>query len=227
MNSKLASYYGVKGGPSGDTFAKVTLDPSQRLGLLTQGGLLSVLAKANQTAPVQRGKFVREQLFCAELPPPPPNIMIKPPDISPTLSTKDRFAAHRTEASCNGCHTLMDPIGLTLEQYDGAGQFRTTENGKPIDVTGEITQSDVMGPFSGAQGLAQKLAASTEVKQCISKSWFRYAYGRGETDFDACTLAQVDQTFQKGGYKIKDLIHALTQTDAFLYRKYVPAGGAQ
>ena len=88
MNAKLASYYGVKGGPSGGTFAKVDLDPSARLGLLTQGGLLSVLAKANQTAPVQRGKFVREQLLLRELPPPPPNIMIKPPDISPTLSTK-------------------------------------------------------------------------------------------------------------------------------------------
>jgi hypothetical protein len=227
VNAKLAGYYGIKGGPSSDSFAKVALDPTQRLGLLTQGGLLSVLAKANQTAPVQRGKFVREQLFCAELPPPPPNIMIKPPEISPTLSTKERFAQHRTEASCNGCHTLMDPIGLTLEQFDGAGQFRTTENGKPIDVTGEINQSDVTGPFTGAAGLAQKIAASGEVKECVSKSWFRYAYGRAETDLDACTLAQVDQKFKDSGYKIKDLVHALTQTDAFLSRKYVPAGGAQ
>ena len=64
-------------------------------------------------------------------------------------------------------------------------------------------------------------------QECYLQSWFRYAYGRAETDSDACTLAAVDQKFKSGGYKVKDLIHALTQTDAFLYRKFVPAGGAQ
>ena len=226
MNAQLASYYGVTG-PTGSAFVKVTLDPKQRLGLLTLGGMLSMLAKANQTAPVQRGKFIREQLFCAQLPPPPPNIMIKPPDLSPTLSTRERFAAHRTEASCSACHQLMDPIGLTLENYDGAGLFRTTENGKPIDVSGEIVNSDVPGTFDGAAGLAGKLAESPSVKVCVARSWFRYAYGRTELPADACTLATVDQKFKDGGFKVRDLVVALTQTDAFLYRPYIAPGGAQ
>jgi hypothetical protein len=226
MNAKLAGYYGVTG-PTGPAFVKVDLDPAQHAGLLTQGGILSVLAKANQTGPVQRGKFVREQLLCTELPPPPPDIMIKPPDLSPTLSTRDRFAAHRSQASCSACHQLMDPIGLTLENYDGAGRYRATENGNPIDVSGEIVSSDVTGPFEGARGLAQKLAASARVKSCVARSWFRYAYGRAETSSDACTLALADQKFKDGGYKIKDIIVALTQTDAFLYRPYIAPGGAQ
>ncbi len=226
MNAKLASYYGVTG-PTGTSFAKVDTTSSGRAGLLTQGGPLSYLAKANQTAPVQRGKFVREQLFGAALPPPPPNIMIKPPDLSPTLSTRERFAAHRSEASCAACHQLMDPIGLALENYDGAGRYRTTENGKPIDVSGEIVGTDVAGTFEGAAGLAQKLAASAEVKTFISRSWFRYAYGRTETASDACTLAALDQAFGSSGYKFRDLVVALTRTDAFLYRPYIAAGGAQ
>jgi hypothetical protein len=226
MNAKLAGYYGVPG-VAGDAFVRVDLDPTQRFGLLTQGGLLSVLAKPNQTAPVHRGKFVREQLLCDELPPPPPDIIIKPPDVSPTLSTRERFAQHGANPSCNGCHRLMDPIGLTFENYDGAGKYRTTENGKTIDVSGEIAESDVTGPFQGVSGLAQKLAASPKVKSCMARSWFRYAFGRAETDADACTLAQVEQKFQQSGYKITSLVVALAQTDAFLYRPYIPAGGAQ
>jgi len=226
MNAKLASYYGVPG-VVGDSFVRVNLDPTQRSGLLTQGGLLSVLAKSNQTAPVHRGKFVREQLLCDELPPPPPDIIIKPPELSSTLSTRERFAQHSASAACSGCHQLMDPIGLTFENYDGAGKYRTTENNKAIDVSGEITQSDVTGTFQGVTGLAQKLSTSQKVKSCMARSWFRYAYGRAETDADACALAEVNQKFKESGYKITSLIVALAKTDAFLYRPYIPAGGAQ
>ncbi|HMI86318.1 MAG TPA: DUF1592 domain-containing protein, partial [Polyangiaceae bacterium] len=226
MNAQLASYYGVSG-VVGDAFVRVNLDATQRAGLLTQGGLLSVLAKSNQTAPVHRGKFVREQLLCDELPPPPPDIIIKPPELSSTLSTRQRFAEHSASPACSGCHQLMDPIGLTFENYDGAGRYRTMENNKPIDVSGEIASSDVTGSFQGVTGLAQKLAASQKVKSCMARSWFRYAYGRAETDADACALAQVEQKFRESGYKITSLIVALAQTDAFLYRPYIAAGGPQ
>jgi hypothetical protein len=226
LNAKLAGYYGVAG-VTGDAFVRVNLDPAQRAGLLTQGGLLAVLAKSNQTAPVHRGKFVREQLLCDELPPPPPDISIKPPELSPTLSTRERFAEHRNNAACSGCHALMDPIGLTFENFDGAGRFRTTENGKTIDVSGEVTASDVPGAFSGVTGLAQKLAASQKVKSCMARSWFRYAFGRAETPADACTLAEVEKKFQGDGYKVTSLIGALARSDAFRYRPYIPAGGAQ
>ncbi|MET0593443.1 MAG: DUF1592 domain-containing protein, partial [Polyangiaceae bacterium] len=226
LNAKLATFYGVAG-VTGDAFVRVNLDPTQRSGLLTQGGLLSVLAKSNQTAPVHRGKFVREQLLCDELPPPPPDISIKPPELSPTLSTRERFAEHSANAACRSCHALMDPIGLTFENYDGAGKYRTTENGKPIDVSGEVAASDVTGAFQGVTGLAQKLAGSQKVRSCMARSWFRYAFGRAETPADACTLAEVEKKFQESGYKITSLVVALARSDAFRYRPYIPAGGAQ
>jgi hypothetical protein len=87
--------------------------------------------------------------------------------------------------------------------------------------------SDVTGSFQGVTGLAQKLATSAKVKSCIARSWFRYAYGRAETDADACTLAEVEKKFQESGYKITSLVVALAETDAFLYRPYIPPGGAQ
>jgi hypothetical protein len=121
----------------------------------------------------------------------------------------------------------MDPIGLALESFDGAGRYRANENGKTLDLSGTLLQTDVDGTFSGASGLSQKLAASSAVKGCISKAWFQYAYGREQTVEDSCTLRNIDQKFQSSGYKIKDLLVALTQSDAFLYRSSIPAGGAQ
>jgi hypothetical protein len=224
MNQKLAAFYGASG-PSSDAFVRVDLVPEQRQGLLGQGGLLAVLAKANQTGPVQRGKFVREQFFCQDIPPPPAGVLIKAPDLSPTLSTRERFGQHSQDPTCKACHGLMDPIGLSLESIDGDGRYRSLENGKAIDVSGEVLQTDVPGTFTGLPGLAQKLASSAQVKSCLARAWFQYAYGRAQTDEDACTLAKLDQRFAAGGYQVKDLLVALSETDAFRYRSATPAGG--
>ena len=228
QNAKLAGYYGATGSAAtGTDFTQVNLDPTTNAGILTKGGLLAMLGKANDTAPVQRGKFVREQLLCQPLSPPPANIMIKPPELSSTLSTRDRFAAHRTQPLCASCHDLMDPIGLGFENYDGAGHYRTTQNGQTIDASGQVLQSDIPGTFNGAVDLAKQLSGSNQVRSCVATSWFRYAYGRGETSDDACTLAVVNKKFSDAKYDLKSLLVSLTQTDAFLYRKVIPAGGAQ
>ena len=153
--------------------------------------------------------------------------MIKVPDISPTLSTRERFAAHRTQDLCNDCHQLMDPIGLGFEKYDGAGRYRTTENGQAIDATGEVLKSDIAGGFDGAPDLAHKLAGSDKVRECVAKSWFRYAYGRAETNDDTCTLARVSEKFADAKYDLKTLVVALSESDAFQYRKVISPGGAQ
>jgi hypothetical protein len=224
VNSPLAAYYGIPG-VSGSAFVKVALDPNQRAGLLTQGGLLSLLAKANQTSPIHRGKFVRERLLCQQLPPPPPNIQIKPPELSATLTTRQRFGQHSADAACSGCHHLMDPIGLGFEGFDGAGVLRTTENGQPVDTSGRIDDADVAGPFAGVLDLQHKLAGSAEVQQCVTTQWFRYAYGRTETDADACALQALGHEFAGDGHRIQDLLVALTESRAFLYRRAMPPSG--
>ena len=224
VNGALAQYYGIPG-VTGTTFLKTPLDGLGRGGLLTQGGLLSMLGKANQTSPIHRGKFVREQLLCTELPPPPNDAVIKPPELSTTLTTRERFTQHSADRACSGCHQLMDPIGLGFESFDGAGRYRATENGQAIDDSGNVTASDVSGPFHGVLELQAKLAASEQVRACVATKWFRYGYGRGETDADACSLGAIKTRFAAGGYKVRDLLAALTETDAFLYRQVTPAVG--
>jgi len=225
VNGALAGYYGLTG-VTGTAFVKTPVDGVFRGGLLTQGGLLSLLGKANQTSPVHRGKFVREQLLCMDLPPPPANLTIKPPELSTTLTTRQRFEQHAADAACSSCHHLMDPIGLGFERFDGAGLYRDTENGQPVDDSGQLTDSDVDGPFHGVLELGGKLAGSGQVRACVAAKWFRYGYGRGETDADGCSLASIEARFADGGYKVRDLLAALAGTDAFLYRQVTSPGGA-
>jgi hypothetical protein len=151
--------------------------------------------------------------------------MIKPPELSATLSTRQRFTQHSIDPACTPCHHLMDPIGLGFEDFDGAGVFRALENGQPIDDSGEVEDSDVGGTFHGVGELTAKLASSDQVRTCVATRWFRYGYGRGETSADACSLSTIQSQFASGGFKIRDLLIALTRTDAFRYRQVTPAGG--
>jgi hypothetical protein len=222
MNKDVATFYG-KTGPTGASFEKVMLDPTKQSGVLTQAGLLAASAKVNQTSPVTRGLFVRERFLCNPPPPPPANVNAVPPPLDPTLTTRQRFAAHRSAAVCATCHQLMDPIGLGFEHFDGEGLWRDTENGKPIDASGEIFgTSDIDGTFDGAADLSKKLSKSADVEGCVVKQWFRYGYGRSEDDTDQCTLEALNKVFQSGSFE--DLILALTQTDTFIYRTNAQGG---
>jgi Protein of unknown function (DUF1588)/Protein of unknown function (DUF1585) len=182
-----------------------------------------VNSHTNQTSPTLRGKLIREQLLCDIVPPPPPEADITPPEIEPGSTGKDRFAQHTEDDGCASCHMLMDPIGFGFENFDTVARFRTEESGKAIDATGVLAGSDVDGEFDGAAELADKLSSSGEVSACYAKQWFRYGYGRGEMEDELCTLQALNTKFTDSGGDIKELLVALTQTDAFLYRQ---AGGA-
>lgn len=234
VDQNLARYYGltgympaVKTDGTTDTLkpVKVMLDGQKRGGLLTQGSLLTILAGGNQTSPVRRGQFVREVLLGQHLPPPPPNAMIELPALDPNLTTRERFSRHSTDAACSGCHSLMDPIGLGFEHFDGAGLWRDTEAGRAVDATGEVVGVPWDGKFDGVLGLAAKLADSPELKESLVRAWFRFGFGREEIEkIDDCTLAQMRQRFAESGFKMQALVAGLTETDMFVYRR---AGGGQ
>ncbi len=235
MNEELASFYGddVLDSISGPELRQVQLQPERRAGLLTSAGLMASHANVNQSSPVFRGKFVREQLMCNTLPLPPNDLVIEPPELDPTKTTKEQFEEIGANPACAGCHTLMNPIGFIFEHYDGIGQWRDQQNGKPIDATGQVVQTDdIDGDYDGAVELARALADSTQVQECVSSQWFRFAYNRTVTSEDSCSIEQLNDVFRASDFNIKSLLVALTQTNAFLYRRAVElepdtAGGAQ
>src|SRR5262249_47462495 len=131
-----------------------------------------------------------------------------PPKLDPNLTTRQRFAQHATDPACSGCHMLMDPIGLGMESFDGVGLYRTTDGNQTIDASGQINSADVAGPFVGVVDLAKKLSQSQDVRACLTKQWFRFGYGRGETDEDTGTLTALGTS----GDNLQKLLVALTQT---------------
>jgi len=225
VDDSLAEFYGLPA-PGGAGLGQVSAPAGVELsGILSLGGVMSVYAHADHNDPIKRGLFVREHLLCQLPPPPPPGVSV--PEIDDGATVREQFEMHRSDPACRACHELFDPIGFGFENYDAVGRWRTTDNGFPVDASGELTQADVAGPFDGVQQLGQKLAGSDDVGVCMTRQWFRFAYGRTESaDHDACNMDTLTATFAESGYDLRELMVALTQTDAFLYRTaYATEGG--
>ncbi|MDX2019637.1 MAG: DUF1592 domain-containing protein [Deltaproteobacteria bacterium] len=224
INADLAKFYGLQA-PAGSGFGRVNLNPKQRAGLLTQGALLAAAAKPRQSSPVARGYFVRDRLLCSPPPPPPANVNAKLPEPDGTATTRQRLESHRTDPSCRGCHELLDPVGLGFEHYDAVGLWRDQDEGKPVDATGKISSAgDADGAFDGAIELATKLAGSQTVQACFAKQFFRFAFARGETDDDACTLDALSVALGGNDATFARFIATLTQTDPFMYETQAGVG---
>jgi hypothetical protein len=221
VNDALASYYGITG-VTGSTFQKVALDPKKRIGLLSQGGFLAGSTISNNTNPVARGSFIVQKLMCRIIPLPTGAIlaMVKPPEPYSANTGRERYALHRTQPVCMTCHQFMDPVGLTLENYDPVGLWRDTENGETIDASGSVPGADstATGPsVAGPIEMMRTVAAAEPTQTCFASHWLEYAYGRSMDPADACTQQSVQTAFKGAGYNVKQLLLSLTQTDAFLY----------
>jgi hypothetical protein len=216
VNGPLAAFYGLPN-VTGDGFQRVERDPTRRLGLLTHASVLAATTPGSRNNPVVRGKFIFEELFCGHVPSPPVGLNVTEPPADPTRTTRERFLVHREMEACRGCHTMLDPIGFGLENFDGVGLWRDVENGKPVDASGEIPEVDVKGPFNGPVELAQKIASSEDARNCFAGKYLAFAYGRVPGEQDACTRQQLETAFRESGGNVKALLLAATQTDAFLY----------
>lgn len=215
MNGTLAAYYGIPG-VTGDEFRKVETDPTQRLGLLTQGSILTGTTVSNFTNPVRRGTFLLRNMMCEELPEPPASVAasIVPPNPESAKTGRQRYAAHSEIGVCAECHQVMDPPGFALENFDAVGLWRDQENGEPIDASGELELFPE--PFSGPLELVQLIAESPRTHACFAEKWLTFASGRSLSEEDACLAQKLEHKFVESGYNVKQLLLEITQTDAFL-----------
>src|SRR5262249_18115388 len=221
-NSELASFYGAT--VNGPGFQKVMLDPQKRAGLITQGAVLASLGQAERSAPILRGVFVIRRLLCRTIPPPNMNVPKELPAGAPEpKTTRERFEALTSPTTCQGCHKTINGIGFTLEGYDGIGAWRDNENGNPVDTSGSIKLGGVDVSLANGVELATALASSPEVSACMTKQWFRFAYGRLESPADGQVLADLTRQLDASGGNVLSLVAALATSDAFLAPGYAPA----
>ncbi len=222
VNGPLAELYGIPG-VTGDGFVKVDLDTTRRKGLFTQASILTLTTPGSRTDPVVRGKWLYTKTLCGVVPDPPPDVpLLSEPE--PGQPVRERLAQHQSDPGCRGCHTLMDPLGLPFEHFDGIGLWRDTDNGAEIDASGAIPVGDIAGPFDGAIEFAEKVAGSQDVRECYVGRYMTYAYGRAIAADDACSRAEAEAAFEQAQGNIKALALAITQTDGFLLRAIVAPG---
>jgi len=220
MSPALAIVYDVPAQPgwAAHTFP----EDSPRAGLLTQVSFLSLHAHPGRSSVTLRGKALRELFLCQTVPEPPPGIdfsVVSNPDSSyPTQ--RQRVAAHLETPSCAGCHRITDPIGLSLEQFDGAGAFRTTENGALIDASGGLDGYE----FDGAVGLGEALRENPELPRCLVQRVYSYGTGGPPALEARAVLDYFNQEFADQGYRLRDLLRTIALSNAF--RRVTPDPGA-
>jgi hypothetical protein len=219
-NAALAKHYGLTG-PAGTGFERV--DAPGRAGVLTQGMMLAH-DKPTRTSIVRRGLKIRTDLLCNTVPAPPPDVDINLDKTATNLSQRQRLEQHRTVASCNACHKLMDPIGVVFEGFDAVGRARTVdETGMPVMVASQLdVTGDANGPIGTPAELGQRLANSDQARGCYVTNTFRFFYGHEVEQADACSMARLLVDFKGANYSLTELLVALTRTDAFLYREVGP-----
>ncbi len=236
INGNLANFYGVGGNPSFNTATNVNSAANPRYGILTHASVLAGHAHTSLPSPTKRGRLIRQQILCEEVPDPPAAIAGKPIPPPPTMlasgaTTRDAYSQHvAANDTCNTCHQWMDWLGFGFDQYDATGAFQTKENGSDVDSSGKFvplpnSPNDMSGTFSGTSDMVTQLSTSEQVMQCFALQEMRYALLRAETTADACSAQQVYQAFKSNGYNLQKLIVAVVSSDAFMYRTAVNAGG--
>lgn len=213
----LASVLGVE--VAGTAFERVELPPERASGILGMPAVLAATSHDTFPSPVKRGVLVRKELLCDPPPAPPPDVDDSPPQLDPKATGRDLYEQMFAPAQCAACHSVINPIGYGFEHFDALGRWRDTDNGQSIDAAGELLATqDIDGPFEGLNGLAEQLADSSQVRQCVQDKWFRFALGRWEDkDAEACSIDMIALAFEDSGYDIRELIVAIVVSDAFRF----------
>lgn len=215
LTPELAVLYGVSIPAAGShDWVPYEFPPDDpRAGLLTQIAFLSAYSHPGRTSPTQRGRALREAFMCQKVQDPPGNVdfsLIEDPN-AVFHTARERLAAHNNEPTCAGCHKVTDPIGLTLEHFDGAGQFRLKEGGVLIDTTGELDGVE----YSDARGLAKAVRNNPAVVSCLVSRVYQYGLARPVTKEDEPTLARIGRQFAADGYRFVALMKSLALDEAF------------
>ncbi len=216
VNERLAKHYGIPN-IAGTRFRRVTM-PANRTGILSHGSILTVTSQANRTSPVNRGKWVLNNILGAPVPPPPPDVpALKPEDDDGApLTGRAALEKHRSLAVCANCHARMDPWGFALENYDGVGHWRSTEGGKPIDTKVVLLDGTRIEGPAGVQQVLQ--LRRDQFVTTVSEKLMVYAIGRPVEYYDRPALRKVTTQAAANNNRWSTLILGIVNSMPFQYQ---------
>ena len=218
VNERLAKHYGIPH-VYGSWFRRVELDEgSRRGGLLRHGSILAVTSYNTRTSPVIRGHWVLENLLGAPPPPPPADVpALEDKTISGSLSVRERLLEHRANPACASCHSLMDPVGFALENYDAVGRWRDSEGGRPIDATGSFPGG---ASFEGVLGLEKALLDRPEsFVGALGAKLLTYSLGRVVEHNDAPAVRKIVRDARADGFRFSSVVLGVVRSEPFQMRR--------
>ena len=189
-------------------------ESSHRYGIHTNIGFLAVHSHPGRSSPTLRGKSVREVFLCQEVPDPPANVNFtieEDPDNPNIRTARDLLELHNTEPACSGCHKIMDPPGLALENFDGVGTYRAMENGEPIDTSGSLDGLQ----YTDIESFGQALHDHRETPRCLVEKMYRYAVGRDTVWGERPYMDYLTTAFSSSGYQITELMRSIALSKNF------------
>jgi mono/diheme cytochrome c family protein len=216
VNERLAKHYGIPH-VYGPYFRRVAVPSDARRGLLGQGSLLLVTSNPNRTSPVIRGKWILENLLGAPPPLPPPDVpAFEERPTATAKSVRERLEQHRRSPTCAGCHQIMDPIGLSLENFDAIGRWRTEDEGVPVDTSSQLSDGT---PVSGAAGLRKALLDRSDAfVASLTEKLLMYGVGRETTYADMPVVRAIMRDAAPRQYRLADLVLGVIRSVPFQWR---------
>lgn len=217
VNEELAAVYGVEGVKGAELVPVTLADDGRRGGLLTTAGFLAMNAHKTATSPTHRGRFVRVNLLCQDIPPPPPGVdtSLEPSTGGEPETLRQRLDQHRQDPACRACHEMMDPIGFAFEHYDAIGMWRDLDNGLPVDASSEVEGVAV----DGGVEMGELVAQMPEVAACVARRFYQHANARLDGSSERAAVDLLIEQFVASDYDFKQLVLDLVINDGFRYVK--------
>jgi hypothetical protein len=229
LNERLAEHYGI---PNiyGSNFRRVELPPEfdMRRGLIGKGSFLTISSVPNRTSPVGRGKFTLQMFLGVEPPAPPPNVPDLPKQesairggLKPTM--RQQMELHRKNEPCASCHKIMDPIGLVLENFDGIGQYRTLDDGSPINPSGQLVDGTKLNGIADLRGALVKY--SPQFVRVVTEKLMIYSLGRGTEYYDMPLVRSIVHSAEKDKYRFSSLVIGVVKSQPFQMNQKLESSG--
>jgi hypothetical protein len=213
VNDPLAELYGITPPGEGNLFVEVDWPAGQkRAGYLSQGSFLTWQSGPRRNSPSKRGKFVQELLLCVDIPPPDPNANLNLPEPVPGQTLKELLEQHMENEGCRGCHAQFDPIGFALESFNAIGQFRTEDNGSPVETDGMVA---TIGEWQDATDLADLLANDPRVPRCLVENLIRGQLGHTPEDGEDLAIDDINDRVADNGYSFQTLMVEFASSPLF------------
>jgi hypothetical protein len=202
-------------GVAEDEYARVPCKPDERSGILTHPYLLSMFAYHNNSSPIHRGVFLTRNVMGRSLKPPPAAIAFKDAEFDPSLTMREKVTALTRDAACMTCHSVINPLGFALENYDALGRWRTVEKGKPIDPHGEyVTPEGEVLALQGARDIAESAAASEAAHRAFIVQLFHHLVQQNPDAYGLETVDRLRREFAADRFNVQNLMVSIAELAA-------------